>query len=302
MPLSRINNPFLSSSGAGNASITSPSANTIAFTTATTERMRIDSSGNVGIGTASPSVRLDVQDTAAISRITSTTGANAVRQQVVNTGGTSQFGRESSGGGTILSGADGYSTVLTGSGAYPMIFGTNATERMRIDSSGNVGINNTNPNQYATSGKVVNITGTANLSGPANLFMSGNSSQLGSGYYATEVFAIQSLSTATEITRLTGTGNNGYRAYFKIIVTGHTGGLANGINIKEFYWDGGTNAPVQISTYTANSPHPITFDNTTSNICIIKLASGNGSGEGKAVMKVEWMIPPDFNGSTYTIS
>jgi len=55
MPLSRVTNPFLNVSGAVNANIASPSANTIAFTTATTERMRIDSSGLVGIGTNTPS-------------------------------------------------------------------------------------------------------------------------------------------------------------------------------------------------------------------------------------------------------
>jgi len=53
MPLSRINNPFLSSSGSNNTSITSPAANTIAFSTATTERMRIRSDGNTFIGVAS---------------------------------------------------------------------------------------------------------------------------------------------------------------------------------------------------------------------------------------------------------
>ena len=60
MALSRITNPFLSSSGSGNASITSPAANTIAFSTATTERMRIDSSGLVGIGTSSPTSKLTI--------------------------------------------------------------------------------------------------------------------------------------------------------------------------------------------------------------------------------------------------
>lgn len=53
MALSRITNPFLSSSGSGNASVTSPSANTIAFSTTTAERMRIDSSGVLVIGSTS---------------------------------------------------------------------------------------------------------------------------------------------------------------------------------------------------------------------------------------------------------
>jgi hypothetical protein len=51
-----------------------PAANSVGFSTATTERMRIDSSGNIGINTTTPGVRLDVAGTI---RSTSATIADA---------------------------------------------------------------------------------------------------------------------------------------------------------------------------------------------------------------------------------
>lgn len=144
------------------------------------------------------------------------------------------------------------------------------------------------------------INGSATNSGPSRVIMKGNGTD--AGFYHEEVFAIAGYTAAAELTRLTSTGSNGYRAYFKIIVNGHTGSIGNGINIKEYYWDGGTGAPTQISTYTQGSVPAITFNNSTNNVCIINLASSNGSNTFNGVAKVEWMIPIDFSGNTGVIS
>jgi hypothetical protein len=92
--------------------------------------------GNVGIGTVSPATTLDVQAALAGTQVVATTGTNRVFQRVVNTSGNFYFAIDSSTGG--LFGGAAYARTLYGDGAYPMSFFTNATERMRIDSSGRV--------------------------------------------------------------------------------------------------------------------------------------------------------------------
>jgi hypothetical protein len=270
-----------------------------------TTAVTIDTSQNVGIGTTSPAAKLDVTgSTGSLKRaVLVTPSSESAAIDALRTVAIQRVSND-----TQL--AIGYATtpdawVISSSygstGAYkPLAFATSDTERMRIDSSGNVGINNSNPAQFDTSGKVLNISGAAANTNPSVLFMAGNGG--GAGYEATEVFAIAGITAATEITRNTGTGANGFRAYLKVTVTGHSGGVGNGINIKEFYWDGGTGAPVQISTYTNGSVPVISFDNTTSNVWIVKLASSNGTASFNGVMKVEWLMPIDFASSTWTIS
>jgi hypothetical protein len=111
-------------------------------TNGTTAALTIDTSQNVGIGTSSPSSILDVKAATSIIKNTSTTGTNSTQYWVSNTGGNFYVALDSSTGSSF---GAAYGAALWHSGAYPILFATNNTERMRIDSSGNVGIGTSSP-------------------------------------------------------------------------------------------------------------------------------------------------------------
>jgi hypothetical protein len=121
-------------------------ANPITFNTNSAERMRIDSSGNVGIGTTGPGVRLDVRHNQAANSFfdyyNTTFGGGVVWRQIVpniaNTGLTTVDIAKVAGGAFVINNNDTNAANFTA-------FGVGASERMRIDSSGNVGIGTSSP-------------------------------------------------------------------------------------------------------------------------------------------------------------
>ena len=99
---------------------------------------------NVGIGTASPGYALDVaasDATAGIGyalriRANATAGAGAL--QFTDSGVATQYG-------VLIFGANGVGTLQADGASSRLVFSTNAIERLRIDSSGRVGIGTASP-------------------------------------------------------------------------------------------------------------------------------------------------------------
>jgi hypothetical protein len=124
--------------------------NPLLFAIGFNEFMRLTTTG-LGIGTSSPSVRLDVQAAEGRVLLTATTGTNASYYTATNTGGSFYVGRDNSAGG--LSGTA-YAATLISTGAYPMIFGTNSSVRATLDSSGNLGLGVT-PSAWGSTWRVL---------------------------------------------------------------------------------------------------------------------------------------------------
>jgi hypothetical protein len=110
------------------------------YTNGNNERLRVTSAGNVGIGTSSPNAVADlhVADTSDARIWLDATSADTM--ELYSGTGVGMFNRSNS---------------------YLML-GTNNTERMRIDASGNAGIGTSSPVNYGSGSQGLTINGTGN--------------------------------------------------------------------------------------------------------------------------------------------
>lgn len=132
--------PTITATGDTNTGIFFPAADQVAISTGGTQRAVVDASGNVGIGTSSPSQKL-VLSNAGAGNVLLCENTTASIQTYLQSGGTT-----------------GVVGTLTN---HPFTLFTNNTERMRIDSSGNLLVGQTSQTSTEKFGVTQSATGSS---------------------------------------------------------------------------------------------------------------------------------------------
>jgi len=210
-PLGSASAPSYTFTGDTNTGIFSPAADTIAFSEGGTEVMRIDSSGNVGIGTSSPNALLALSGAAAAGGIlTRITNTDATGFSSINFGDSTETRGQLWVGNLSYASFGGAGSMNYSANSGPHVWYTNYSERMRIDSSGNVGIGTSSPANI-TNYKSCTLNGAAGSFSEYRqnedyVFRVGSDSSIGGFIYHQGAFPIRFLTNNLERFRILATG------------------------------------------------------------------------------------------------
>ena len=200
------------------------SSGALAIKTYGSEKMRIDSSGNVGIGTTSPGMILDVDGSGAANDVARFSGPNS--------------------GGLTFRNATSNEFIIHTATSDALIFGTNGNnERMRIDTSGNILAGKTSSTGVATGNIEVSNSSSASvqIEGGTNewsMLVSSSADALRFYQDSTERMRIDSLGnvllgTTNSLAFITSEDSGASAAFFGLSAGSSVGGV--GISSRRDY-------------------------------------------------------------------
>jgi len=225
-----------------------PTTSTLAASTAGVERLRIDASGNLGVGTAAPTTKLHISGAAPSAgsigiRVQDTAGSSSA--ELLKTGATYSYAGVGANETWLYS--QGTSNLTLGpDGVASVKFVTNGLERARIDSSGNLGIGTTSP--YARihvdrdGPRTLSLAPANRTAGSASYILMGNSDSGGTSGPNVIVSANRELQFGVGTSFSSDTGGT-FTAHMRIDSSGNLG-----LGVVPSAWSTSGGANIQTSS------------------------------------------------------